>query len=170
MSLKNTGIVSLEDVLAYTNHDVVYSFMEKFDIPYEEADSIFYETKKWLWACYYCNNNSEYADVSMVIEDSILIIDKMWHTFILFTRPYHNFCNKYFSTVIHHSPTTYKEKQLFKSSLRTNRIETLSKKRDKQERMLSYIYDTLGKPTIIKWYVEYRKKYTPESILAMRKM
>ena len=127
MSLKNEIITSLEDVLAYKNQAVIYNFTENFDIPYKESNAIFNETKKWLWACYYSKRDPKYTDIAMTIDDSIIIIDKMWHTFILFTRAYHDFCHTYFSRFIHHTPTSYQEKQLRKTRLRTNRTETLNK-------------------------------------------
>lgn len=33
-----------------------------------------------------------------------LVIDNIWHEFILFTREYQAFCNEHFGRFIHHSP------------------------------------------------------------------
>ena len=169
MDSKKKSIVSLEEVLAYTNPDVVYSFIDGFDVSYEEADIIFNETKKWLWACYYRKKDPRYADVSMSVNESILIIDMMWHTFILFTTPYYDFCHKYFSEFIGHKPTTYRDKQAMQTALQKDRARVIKRERDKRKKLLSYLYDTLGEATIRRWYIEYGSKYTPEAILDIRK-
>ena len=36
---------------------------------------------------------------------SSYIVDEAWHTFILFTKDYHKFCNKVFGSYFHHSPS-----------------------------------------------------------------
>lgn len=169
MDSENTTITPLKKVLAYNNPDVIYSFMDEFNISYKEADSIFNETKKWLWACYYRTKDPKYADINMSVDDSILIIDKMWHTFILFTNQYYDFCHKYFSRFIGHKPTSYTDKQVLKDALKEGGTEMLNKEKEARARQLSYLYDVLGETTIRKWYLEYKSKYTPETILAMRK-
>jgi len=169
MRPKNKNIMPLEEVLAYENEDVIYSFTEKYDIAYEEAYSIFTETKKWLWACYYRKKDPKYSDIHMSIDDSILIIDKMWHNFILFTQPYHEFCYKYFSQFLNHKPTTYRDKQRLEKSLNENRDEVLNKEIERRQKQLSYLYDILGEETIKKWYIDYSSQYTRKTILTLRK-
>ncbi len=36
-------------------------------------------------------------------------VDEVWHTFILFTRKYHQFCEEIFGEFIHHTPETSAE-------------------------------------------------------------
>ncbi|MEJ7658804.1 MAG: hypothetical protein WKG07_03825 [Hymenobacter sp.] len=44
------------------------------------------------------------------IPDDLLIIDEMWHNFILFTPAYHAFCQAHFQKYLHHVPATKQEK------------------------------------------------------------
>lgn len=67
-------------------------------------------------------------------------IDNMWHTFLLFTKDYMSFCDKYFKCYIHHNPF---DKNIIE--LEKDFIDELTK-------YLSYIYDNLGEETLIKWF------------------
>lgn len=69
-------------------------------------------------------------------------IDDMWHTFLLFTKDYLDFCNHYFGKFIHHTPKTEKDivpPELFEQEF---------------SRYLSYVYDHLGEETIRVWFPE----------------
>lgn len=157
------NIVKLESVLEYQGMNIERKFMEKFDVSYEDANDIFIEMKKWLWACYH--SEIDMSKTILKIDESLLVIDEMWHTFILFTKEYQNFCDKYFSFFIHHYPTTYIEKENFK--LYTN--EQKDSIRLEQEKQLSYLYDLLGKETIQKWYILYKNKYNKKTLYSLIK-
>ena len=86
----------------------------------------------------------------------MIIIDEMWHMFILFTEDYYNFCNKYFGHYIHHLPET-QEKNI--SSTTKNNFK-------KQHTMIS---EVLGKGTVEKWYNEYPAKYSIDQLNNIRK-
>ena len=79
----------------------------------EASLRIFTETKKWLWLCACCSNQrmENKESVNLVIDDSMLLLDETWHTFILFTRDYTEFCLNQFGFKIHHAPTTFSEKE-----------------------------------------------------------
>ena len=98
----------------------------------------------------------------MIVDNSIIVIDEMWHTFILFTRDYHNFCYKYFSRFIHHTPLTYLEKKDFQGNLLRNKKNTILDIKNKQKNLLEYLLEIFGKETVIKWYIHYGTKYTKE--------
>ena len=59
---------------------------------YREA---FTELKKFLWLC----AKSDEQSALMVSK----LIDELWHQFILFTREYHDFCDRFFGHYIHHN-------------------------------------------------------------------
>jgi len=61
-----------------------------------DAKQIFQDTLRFLWLC-------------SVTENSVAptaIIDTGWHAFILHTRDYASFCDKYLGTFVHHQPHT----------------------------------------------------------------
>ena len=106
-------IKSLADTLAYKNDHIIYKFLEKHDVSFEEAEDIFTETKRWLWyrgkLIHDAKSNNKILKQSF-IDIPLLIIDEMWHTFILFTKDYRLFCQNYLYTFIDHNPTTKTEK------------------------------------------------------------
>ena len=63
---------------------------------------LFKQGLKWLW---YCNhpNTKGYSSIDTSL---LLILDEVWHTFILYTKDYSQFCLEYFGRYIHHAPTT----------------------------------------------------------------
>lgn len=69
-------------------------------------------------------------------------IDDMWHTFLLFTKDYADFCEKYFGEFIHHFPNTAKGK------FNPKHFET------EFTRYLSYTYNNLGGKTVKTWFSE----------------
>lgn len=44
-------------------------------------------------------------------------VDALWHTFLLYTREYHDFCNKAFSRFLHHRPDNSVENPNIKEEL-----------------------------------------------------
>ncbi len=143
---------SLEDILSYTNEDVIDRFLSIYDMEESEALSIFEETKKWLWL--------SSKGINFVIDDSLLIIDEMWHNFILFTKDYDAFCHQYFGRYIHHQPSTRAEKEKW--------FEDVEKSLKEYKKLLTVqygeIYDHLGEETLNKWYVYFSDTYTKEYI------
>lgn len=101
-------ICTLEKVLAYKNDDVIHKFLSLYKIPYAEAEDIFQETKRWLWMCAKLSSARQAKGPEKVpqaaIDRAMIVIDEMWHTFILFTPDYTGFCLNHFGFYIHHLP------------------------------------------------------------------
>lgn len=144
---------NFKSILDYTNEDVIDRFLGVYEMEEIEAISIFEETKKWLWLC-------SNVDFDLIIDDSLLIIDEMWHNFILFTKDYHEFCLSNFEDYIHHQPTTRKEKENWNK----DRIKSLTDYKKTLKKQYEHIYDQLGEDTLNKWYIEFSDKYTKEYI------
>ncbi len=92
----------------------------------------------------------------------IVILDEMWHTFILFTNDYADFCNQFFGHYIHHGIITKQESG--KQTQEKHTIDQTTFLQELQENMKSYysfVYDTMGDETFTKWYSLYPQKYTP---------
>lgn len=155
--VKNVKRSSLEDVMRYRNEDVLDGFMQSFEVSKEDAETIFLETLKWFWYC----SQEETID-SRAIDSSLVIIDEMWHTFILYTKDYTSFCLKFFGKYIHHAPTTNSEKMNFKTMSDED-------KKIKKRKQLELVHDVLGKSTFITWYFIFPEKYSRNKILELRK-
>jgi len=146
--------------------DIIDGFINRYNVTREEAIDIFEETKKWLWAA---AKSSEEDSVTMSIDASLLIIDEMWHTFILHTKYYHNFCMNVLKKFIHHLPTPKQEKEAYKLQLERNPTAVVEERKTQVYNQLSFLYDNLGAETVIKWYEEYPSKYTPEYVRNIKK-
>jgi len=154
----------LKDVCHYKNDSVIYSFLETYPISYDEADDIFQEMKKWLWLNYYLKSTQE--DVKLVIDEPIIVIDEMWHKFILFTKAYAKFCTHYFNDFIHHNPTTYSEKKAFYQKQHSS-PDFILEIEEKKKTQYGIIYDLLGEDTLIKWYSTYKECYSMERLKSL---
>ncbi|MCO5412256.1 hypothetical protein [Ralstonia mojiangensis] len=148
------------DLARYQHEGVIGKFRDEWDVEEAEALDIFSEMKKFLCV-------SEYAQrqcIEFEIDEPLLMVDKMWHHFILFTKDYEKFCNRFFGKMIHHIP--------FCSAHLTQKIQTLSQKgitlsdhkRGRLEKQLQVISATFGNETLKKWYVQYGNKYSPEKV------
>jgi hypothetical protein len=68
----------------------------------------------------------------------------MWHCFILFTKDYADFCQKYFGYYIHHLPFTRDDKAKFARMSDEEKVLALSK-------MFDLIQNILGSKTLLDW-------------------
>lgn len=149
----------LVSVLDYTNEDVLDRFTKSFAIEEEEAVDIFNETKKFLCICNL---------PGVFIPDDLLIIDEMWHNFILFTKEYNRFCLQYFGHFLHHLPASKKEKGEAYRFQQEDQEKAKKQFRQKMEVLMGIVYDTYGEETLLKWFSIYPQKYTKEQIKKLR--
>ena len=149
-----------EDIQLYRNDDVIEKFIDEFKVTKEEASEIFSETLKFLYFAHIGHSIGQNA----IITESTLIIDKMWHVFILFTKEYTNFCEKYFGRYLHHQPNT-------KSLVESRRALTGEEQERRVceigirlETQLKNIAKFLGEETIRKWYFDFETRYSIDQL------
>jgi hypothetical protein len=158
---------TLENALDCENEAlVIEGFMKRYAVSKTEAEAIFAETKKWLWLA---AKASTEESMQLAMEKPLLVIDEMWHNFILHTKQYHQYCMDKFKKFIHHSPTPDSERQKFKDKIANNPTAEIAKWKEKYQTQLSYIYDNLGAETVIKWYEEIPSKYTVTYLESIKK-
>lgn len=145
----------LSTVLKYKNEDVIDRFLVMYDIEKVEAQKIFNETLKWLWL----GNKVD----GVFIDDSTLIIDEMWHNFILFTQDYEKFCLYNFGRYIHHQPEKRKQGDYYHVPL------NIEEHKNKLENLYGAVYDHLGEDTLHTWFEQFPEKYNLEKIKNLRK-
>lgn len=151
---------TLRDVLSYRNEDIISRFTDLFSVTEIEAEDIFEETRKFMFIC---------REPGMFIPDELLIVDEMWHNFILFTKEYQLFCDKYFGGYIHHLPASKKEKLLQQQK---NTADPESASQEFNERLvvvISTVYDKLGEETVLKWFRHYPERYNKDVIKNIRR-
>ena len=160
-------VKELDHVLECENEQlVIEGFMDRYDVTQSEANDIFHETKKWLWLA---SKAQLIGHGGLFIDKPLLIIDEMWHTFILHTRLYYQFCIKNFKEVVHHIPTSRQDKLAAQKARELQPEIEAEKHEAKLRKQYSLIYDELGPDTLVKWYNTMANKYTPEYIKSIRK-
>ena len=167
--MKSSLIRGLKEATAYQNDLVVDRFIGMYEIPGDEAEIIFRETKKWLWLCATANHERRNgcSVPRLVIDNHLLFIDEMWHNFILFTKEYHEYCRNNFGFYVHHKPTPERIKEQLRGEMELDSgFEEIMKLRKEQ---YSYIYDKLGSETLDLWYGQLCDKYTKQYFAQIRK-
>jgi hypothetical protein len=130
----------LSDILLYKNKAIIARYQEEYKASPEEAAEIFQEWLKYMYLCklHIVKNITSFQ---CAIYADIKKIDDMWHTFILFTREYDLFCQKYIGHFVHHAPNIDHEEKTSEAELRQELTE-----------YFNFIYDHLGEETLITWF------------------
>ena len=153
---RSDKIYSLYEALEYQNNAVVYRFTTLWDVKFAEAKDLFLEAKRWLWLC------AQLEEKRLMITTPLLIIDEMWHNFILFSREYMKYCQDYFGRYIHHAPTPYSKTEIYKKQYEADPVGSIERRMQEQIKQFELIYQNLGAETLFKWYVEYPRRYDQE--------
>lgn len=85
--------------LSYENVDIIEKFCSEQEVQQELAKEYFIEVKKFLYLC--ANTTDRLAPSAE--------IDKIWHTFILFTKDYRQYCMHFLGKFIDHVPEVKKD-------------------------------------------------------------
>jgi len=154
-------MLQLNKILQYKNVKVIDRFLKMYDVDQQIAEDIFQELLKYLYLSALTESKRKQDETvpSMGISFQMMIIDEMWHAFILNTRDYQDFCDTYLSEFIHHPPAYYGVSRDYEES----------KEKEEFSEKLSYIFDILGEETIQKWFSTYADEYTFEKMNALRK-
>jgi hypothetical protein len=133
---------SLEEVLAYRHAGVIRRYRTEHNATQQEAEELFREMLKWLYLCYRAST----VDFACAISPELGKIDWMWHTFLLFTRDYADFCDRHFDAFIHHVPEDEE------AATPEDEIDV----RERLARQFELVYDLLGEETLSAWHDECR--------------
>ncbi|MGK0363333.1 MAG: hypothetical protein ACI85O_000378 [Saprospiraceae bacterium] len=154
---------SLEEVLAYQNNYIVEEFLRKhknYKLSTEEANLLFDDLKRYLWMTATIDikreENKDILLLDISISESMIIIDEMWHEFILVTEYYTGFCNENFGKYIHHPPPMPKY-ELNQKTLSDQECAEIF-----IGELLETTYDYLGDEVTIRWFDTYRQ-YLPDN-------
>lgn len=145
-------ISPLLEVLQYSHPFVIERFVKHHPAEKDRAPEIFQELLKMLWLM--ATHKQEMRENIISSPQKILVypqmelIDEMWHAFILFSKDYTNFCEKFFGHYLHHLPTTSVEHEREKETQASNPIQV----REEIENQCRYIVDKLGIDSLTKWF------------------
>ena len=158
-----TKEISLEEVLQYEHEETVLRFIDNFDITHEEATDIFKEMKLLLALM------AKYPEEYIFTHEPLWIIDEMWHTFLMYSKDYEDFCQQHFGKMIYHKPTKRAQKLEIQEKLETHKEETEEMLKPVVKNLYNLIYEYLGRETLVKWIKVYGEKYTLEYVNKIRK-
>ncbi|WP_253589336.1 hypothetical protein [Burkholderia multivorans] len=152
-------------LIEYKNNSVVRKFRDKWSVSDQAASDIFEETKKFLFLADYAQKHC----VNFEIDESVLIIDEMWHTFILFTKEYSSFCDTFFGRILHHTPFCRAHLIAKVRDLSSRGISLSEYKRARLQQQIDIIHETFGIDTVRKWYVEFGNSYSLQKLNALQR-
>ena len=138
-------VALLETVLAYRHPGVVARYRRDQGGSEAEAQEIFVDLLAFLFLS---ARSADLEDRTVVVAmyPEILKLDQMWHSFILHTRDYTDFCLRHFGFFLHHEPAAPGTDEA--ASRRGGDAELRA--------FLSFAYDELGEATVRRWFVERR--------------
>ena len=84
----------LEALMSYEHQRLIRRFMDDHHVTERTAQARFKGFKQFIAVCHMMDGDKITSDA----------IDTMWHTFLLFTRDYEEFCTQYLGEYIHHEP------------------------------------------------------------------
>lgn len=147
-------LISINEIMQYKNTALFRRYEKDFPDNKLSADESFYHLVQFFWLCEKhridINNNPNDDSLKFICSmyHEMAEIDDMWHTFLMFTEEYENFCKRYFGRFIHHAPKDDNEKI-------NPDIVALE-----LTQFLSYVYDNLGEKTVSVWFAELIDKHT----------
>lgn len=89
----------LAELLRYGNTSVIHYFCHHHpEYSFEQGQVLFEDLLAWMWL----NKQRNKAGKKTYLFGPLLVLDEMWHTFILHTRDYFDFSMCYFDSYFHH--------------------------------------------------------------------
>ena len=146
--------------LQYENEVLLAKFKESYDFSDAEIQMVFLELKKWLWlrgcALFEQENGVLGQKIEFMVTKEILILDELWHHFLLFTEEYRRFCETYLGYVIPHLPNDPSLNQRLSPQ---ELIERNTKLEQQFKAQLQFTKEKLGERTLAIWYKVLAEKY-----------
>lgn len=141
-------LLDLAQVTSYHNGNVLARYQRDYPHATLTAEQALNEFLKFVWLYHQHQNDLLHSpnDPSLAfdcaIHSEMQEIDNMWHTFLLFTKDYHKFCQEYLhGQFFHHVPNTHFAKDVNASEFEKNLAL-----------FLGYVYDKLGEETLLTWF------------------
>ncbi len=91
--------LDLSKILQYENQQVIASFCYKHpEFTYQEGHELFRDLLSWMWL----SELRKAQGKKTYLFGPLLILDELWHVFILHTRDYVDFSMNFFGAYYHH--------------------------------------------------------------------
>ena len=155
----------LTDVLEYQNADVIDSFLSTYDMPRADAELLFEDVRRWMWL----STKARAANTRLFIDTKMKLFDEMWHTFVLFTRDYADFCEKHLGQFCHHEPTRRIDRESYAWRAVHEPAAAAQALRQEYTALITLVASELGEDVATRWFDLYRKRHTEEYIRSIHK-
>jgi hypothetical protein len=139
---------SLDEVMLYRNPALVRYFAIEHGLKPVEAEELFADLKRWLWLC---ANKDQAGPLSLF--DEMRVVDLFWHTFLMFTGDYLEFCERYFGSPILHQPEPHQDGQ--EAAAEQEAGDSLAEMRA----TIQQVNRQLGPEVATRWFREIPKQY-----------
>ncbi|NVZ68942.1 hypothetical protein [Pseudomonas costantinii] len=142
-----SNIYTLDAALEYENSALVHYFATVESMSLLESAELFVDLKKWLWLC---SRLDEHSTTVYLFEEQRLI-DSYWHCFLLFTRDYIFFCEKFLGGIVCHLPDVNMQRAARHNTPGQLKLEmkgNLGRLRHSMEE----VGRVLGHATMLRWY------------------
>ena len=155
---------SLNRILQYKNPEVVARFSKSLGIPTKTSELIFKDLLRFLWLSQNAkieNSKKPGSAPNVVLMNGILILDEMWHIFILYTAEYTQFSERYFGAYLHHGPSRVlkkKTKSKPKAAAQKNYDDLL------ETSLIKYVFSELGEDVAVRWFLKFPQEYSVREI------
>lgn len=91
--------VTLNELLGYNNSPVIRYFCHhNLSSSLQQAEQLFKDLLAWMWLTLH----RKLTNKKTFLFGPLLVLDELWHAFILHTRDYTTFCQQYFGEYFHH--------------------------------------------------------------------
>ncbi len=141
-------LTNLEQILEYRHPSVEKRFAELYGKSPEETRVVLADLMRFFWASEKHEEDKKTLrdpdlDFIFIMDEEMRPIDDIWHIFLLYTKDYMNFCEKFFGQYIHHLP-----------DIIPGINQTAEKFEQNLSKFINYNYDLLGQETIERWFGE----------------
>ena len=138
-----TGVLSLDQIVSYTNDSVNQRVRANYYISETEANQLFIETLKFLWASASANHYI----------NPINILDLVWNQMIIETKEYARFCHHYLGGFHDYTPgNNRRQQELAREANHAGFASQL-------KREIVTLCDLLGEETVQFWYFTLEVRY-----------
>lgn len=150
---------------------MVSRFAEDYNVTMADAEEVFTEMKRWLWICAKRKMAVDGGHVDFIrvpLFNEVNVIDKMWHTFLLYTQDYAHFCHYYFGFFIHHEPRSKAERLEWQKLIAADPERAWQERKDDLKKVYEYLYDELGPETLLKWCEDFPARFNKDGVMSPR--
>lgn len=159
-----------KDVFNYKHDGVIKRFKREYPELQENAEIIFQDLMRFFWASKKLHTmqkaepDNKELDFLYIMDEEMKAIDQMWHIFLLYTKDYMDFCQKYFGEYLHHLPdivTKLKGEYVYSLDENMHDVSIDQEKYKPEnfalnlERFLNFTFDHLGEDVVRRWYAPY---------------